>query len=75
MLTRPGKSPKEAVLTSLGGGNPTALAKLNAGETVLDLGSGGGIDVLHFCLKGEGRRRQRNSQKGRNQQLATLLAF
>ena len=31
---------------SLGCGNPTALAELNAGETVLDLGSGGGIDVL-----------------------------
>jgi ubiquinone/menaquinone biosynthesis C-methylase UbiE len=38
--------PAEAVLTSLGCGNPTALAQLNAGETVLDLGSGGGIDVL-----------------------------
>jgi arsenite methyltransferase len=38
--------PKEAVLASLGCGNPTALAQLNAGETVLDLGSGGGIDVL-----------------------------
>ena len=38
--------PQEAVLASLGCGNPTALAKLNAGEIVLDLGSGGGIDVL-----------------------------
>ena len=38
--------PAEAILASLGCGNPTALAKLNAGETVLDLGSGGGIDVL-----------------------------
>ena len=38
--------PQEAVLASLGCGNPTALAQLNAGETVLDLGSGGGIDVL-----------------------------
>ena len=38
--------PKEAVLASLGCGNPTALAQLNPGETVLDLGSGGGIDVL-----------------------------
>ncbi len=38
--------PEEALLASLGCGNPTALAKLNAGETVLDLGSGGGIDVL-----------------------------
>jgi ubiquinone/menaquinone biosynthesis C-methylase UbiE len=34
------------MLASLGCGNPTALAKLNPGETVLDLGSGGGIDVL-----------------------------
>ncbi len=38
--------PQEAVLASLGCGNPTALASLNPGETVLDLGSGGGIDVL-----------------------------
>jgi len=38
--------PEEAVLASLGCGNPTALAKLAPGETVLDLGSGGGIDVL-----------------------------
>jgi SAM-dependent methyltransferase len=38
--------PAEAVAASLGCGNPTALAKLNPGETVLDLGSGGGIDVL-----------------------------
>ena len=38
--------PAEAVLASLGCGNPTALAQLNTGETVLDLGSGGGIDVL-----------------------------
>jgi len=38
--------PAEAVLASLGCGNPTALAQLAAGETVLDLGSGGGIDVL-----------------------------
>src|SRR5271170_2138948 len=38
--------PEEAVLASLGCGNPTALANLNPGETVLDLGSGGGIDVL-----------------------------
>jgi arsenite methyltransferase len=41
-----GALPEEAVLASLGCGNPTALANLNAGETVLDLGSGGGIDVL-----------------------------
>src|SRR5213593_1448957 len=38
--------PERAVLASLGCGNPTALAELHAGETVLDLGSGGGIDVL-----------------------------
>ena len=38
--------PAEALLASLGCGNPTALATLNQGETVLDLGSGGGIDVL-----------------------------
>jgi SAM-dependent methyltransferase len=38
--------PREAVLASLGCGNPTALAELHEGEVVLDLGSGGGIDVL-----------------------------
>jgi len=38
--------PAEAVAASLGCGNPTALAQLRPGETVLDLGSGGGIDVL-----------------------------
>jgi arsenite methyltransferase len=38
--------PEEAVLASLGCGNPTALIDLHEGETVLDLGSGGGIDVL-----------------------------
>src|SRR6516165_438811 len=41
-----GELPDTAVLASLGCGNPTALAELKAGETVLDLGSGGGIDVL-----------------------------
>src|SRR3954470_7587719 len=41
-----GSLPEEAVLASLGCGNPTALTQLNPGETVLDLGSGGGIDVL-----------------------------
>jgi arsenite methyltransferase len=41
-----GQIPEEALLASLGCGNPTALAKLNPGEIVLDLGSGGGIDVL-----------------------------
>jgi len=38
--------PEEAFLASLGCGNPAALARLSPGETVLDLGSGGGIDVL-----------------------------
>jgi arsenite methyltransferase len=38
--------PEQAVAASLGCGNPTALAELTPGETVLDLGSGGGIDVL-----------------------------
>ena len=41
-----GTLPTEAVAASLGCGNPTALAELKPGETVLDLGSGGGIDVL-----------------------------
>ncbi|HLN49645.1 MAG TPA: arsenite methyltransferase [Steroidobacteraceae bacterium] len=41
-----GELPEAAVLASLGCGNPTALAELTPGETVLDLGSGGGIDVL-----------------------------
>lgn len=44
--TQIGQLPEEAVLASLGCGNPTALAKLSPGEVVLDLGSGGGIDVL-----------------------------
>src|SRR5277367_1595642 len=44
--TQSSQIPEEAMLASLGCGNPTALAKLNPGETVLDLGSGGGIDVL-----------------------------
>jgi arsenite methyltransferase len=44
--TQTGQVPEEAVLASLGCGNPTALAQLNPGEVVLDLGSGGGIDVL-----------------------------
>src|SRR6185437_10674728 len=41
-----GELPEKAVLASLGCGNPTALIDLHPGETVLDLGSGGGIDVL-----------------------------
>jgi SAM-dependent methyltransferase len=44
--TQAGAVPAEALLASFGCGNPTALAELRAGETVLDLGSGGGIDVL-----------------------------
>ena len=43
---RPRRFPAEAMLASLGCGNPTALAELQPGEVVLDLGSGGGIDVL-----------------------------
>jgi 2-polyprenyl-3-methyl-5-hydroxy-6-metoxy-1,4-benzoquinol methylase len=48
-LYTPGQTadlPNDAVLASLGCGNPTALANLHPGETVLDLGSGGGIDVF-----------------------------
>src|ERR1700729_457210 len=48
-LYEPGQTaelPEKAVMASLGCGNPTALASLEPGETVLDLGSGGGIDVL-----------------------------
>jgi len=41
-----GDVPEKAMMASLGCGNPTALAELKAGETVLDLGSGGGLDVL-----------------------------
>ena len=41
-----GELPEAATLASLGCGNPTAVADLNEGETVLDLGSGGGIDVI-----------------------------
>ena len=44
--TQAAEVPAEALLASLGCGNPTALAELKAGEVVLDLGSGGGIDVL-----------------------------
>jgi arsenite methyltransferase len=45
-LAQTSELPEAAVKASLGCGNPTALAQLNPGETVLDLGSGGGIDVL-----------------------------
>ena len=44
--TEASEIPEAAILASLGCGNPTALAQLHPGETVLDLGSGGGIDVL-----------------------------
>jgi ubiquinone/menaquinone biosynthesis C-methylase UbiE len=44
--TQANQIPQEALVASLGCGNPTALAQLNPGEVVLDLGSGGGIDVL-----------------------------
>ena len=44
--TQAGEIPEAALKASLGCGNPTLLAQLNPGETVLDLGSGGGIDVL-----------------------------
>src|SRR5438105_2158391 len=43
---RRGELPEAATLASLGCGNPTAVAELCEGETVLDLGSGGGIDVI-----------------------------
>src|SRR5690349_25009445 len=47
-----GGVPELALKASLGCGNPTALAELKAGETVLDLGSGGGIDVLLSARRG-----------------------
>jgi arsenite methyltransferase len=45
-ISQIGEVPEDAFKASLGCGNPTALAQLSPGETVLDLGSGGGIDVL-----------------------------
>jgi arsenite methyltransferase len=45
-VSQSGEVPESALKASLGCGNPTALAALNPGETVLDLGSGGGIDVF-----------------------------
>ena len=45
-LDERGEVPEQAALASLGCGNPTAVAELREGETVLDLGSGGGIDVI-----------------------------
>lgn len=49
--TEASQIPETAILASLGCGNPTALAQLGEGETVLDLGSGGGIDVLLAARK------------------------
>ena len=46
IYTQHGELPETALLASLGCGNPTALAALKDGDTVLDLGSGGGIDLL-----------------------------
>jgi hypothetical protein len=46
--------PLKAALASLGCGNPTALAELHPGEVVLDLGSGGGIDVLLSARRYDG---------------------
>ncbi len=43
--------PEEALLASFGCGNPTAMAELSPGETVLDLGSGGGMDVLLSAMR------------------------
>ena len=51
--------PEEAVLASLGCGNPLAVADLREGERVLDLGSGGGIDVLLSARGRPGRVRLR----------------
>jgi len=48
-----GELPEAAVLASLGCGNPTALAELKPGEIVLDLGSGGGIDVLLSAVESD----------------------
>ncbi|WP_432840169.1 methyltransferase domain-containing protein [Dactylosporangium sp. CA-092794] len=45
-LIGPGDAPDTALLSSLGCGNPTAVAELREGETVLDLGSGGGLDLI-----------------------------
>jgi arsenite methyltransferase len=58
-----GEVPDAAFKASLGCGNPTALAELKSGETVLDLGSGGGIDVLLFRSP---RRPDRKSVRSRH---------
>ena len=57
-----GELPDAAALASLGCGNPTAVAELHEGETVLDLGSGGGIDVILSAKRvGPDRHRLRRS--------------
>ena len=58
---RPDALPDAAKLASLGCGNPTAVAELHEGETVLDLGSGGGIDVLLSAAAGRARRARRTA--------------
>ena len=59
--------PEAATLASLGCGNPTAVADLHEGETVLDLGSGGGIDVILFGEAGwAARHRLRSRHDGRD---------
>ena len=60
-----GDLPEAAVLASLGCGNPTAVAELREGEVVLDLGSGGGIDVLLSAKRvGSARARLRRRHDG-----------
>ena len=60
---RPASCPSKRCVASLGCGNPTALAELRPGETVLDLGSGGGIDVL---LSARARRADRQGVRPRH---------
>ena len=49
-MSEKGALPKSAILASLGCGNPNALTQLQPGETILDLGSGGGIDMTNEML-------------------------
>ena len=59
-----GELPQAATLASLGCGNPTAVADLDEGEVVLDLGSGGGIDVLLSARRiGSGRKGNRSVRR------------